>query len=631
MSSESLLQRFALLLWALAVSVFALAQAWAAPAVQRPDLRTGPGGSEAMLSQVALADELALGQNIYRHGLGEGGKPITGLRFGGVEAHGATVACVNCHRRSGLGAVEGTDQVSPVAGRFIFTDDPKAVVSMNFRTIKSFNQRHPALTDQDFAAAVARGQHQTGRELSPIMPRFELSAVELRALQAYLRSLSAAWSPGVDARRLRLATVIAPDVSPERRATFLATMRAIVRQKNGNYTPGQRTMSSAAEMMFRSDRFWELDVWELSGPPAGWGAQLDERMRTSPVFALVSGLGRGEWAPVHEFCERQQTPCWFPSVDSVPASAGKDFYSVYFSAGTTLEADVLASHLREQRLPRGKLVQWHRGDAAARMGALRLTEQLRGAQPALKAETREFTAVDRAALAVQLSTALRDLNPADTLVLWWPSDDLPALPAGAAHAGPTFLSARLAGSQMSSLPLPWRAQARFVYPYQAPEQRHASLFYFESWLKTQKMTLSDEVLQAEVFFAMSYLAETLTDMIDNLHRDYLLERAESMLSLREGLKAADETRELTSVRHNKAPGGAQGAMARLAAQPEVRRTPRPMPGVPAQLAVKREGTSIYPRMSLAQGQRFASKGAYLVKLQDDPDRPVVATTDWIVP
>ena len=456
---KSLLHRVAPVLWAAAVGMAAVAQAGAAPATVRPELRTGPGGSEAMVSQTASADELALGQSIYRQGRGEGGRAITGLRFGGVEAQGAAVACANCHRRSGLGAVEGTDQVSPVAGRFIFTDDPRAVVSMNFRTIKSFNQRHPAFTDKEFAAAVSKGQHQSGRELSPIMPRFELNAVELRALQAYLRTLSAGWSPGVDARQLRLATVITPDVSAERRATFLATIKAIVNQKNGNYTPGRRTMSSAAEMMYRSDRYWELDVWELSGPPAGWAAQLDARMRANPVFALVSGLGRGEWAPVHDFCERMQTPCWFPSVDSAPALAGKDFYSIYFSAGTTLEADVLASHLREQRLPRGRLVQWHRGDAAARMGAQRLVEQLSKALPTLKVATREIVAADRADLAAQTNAALRELNPADTLVLWWPAEDMAALPAAAAHAGPTFLSARLAGTQMSGLPAPWRAQA----------------------------------------------------------------------------------------------------------------------------------------------------------------------------
>ncbi|CAD5373336.1 Cytochrome c domain-containing protein [Rubrivivax sp. A210] len=591
-------------------------------------LRTGPGGSEAMRHATAGADELALGRSIFRHGLGEGGRPIVGLRFGGIEARGAAVACASCHRRSGLGAVEGTDIVPPVAGRFIFTDDPRAVVSMNYRNIKSFNQRHAAFSDEDFEAAVTQGRHLSGRDLSPIMPRFELRPAELQALRAYLRTLSAGWSEGVSATRLRLATVITPDVDPGRKTVFLETLRAAITQKNGNHTPGQRTMSSAAEMLFRSDRFWELDVWELSGPPQTWAAQLDQRMREQPVFALVSGLGAGEWGPVHAFCERAQTPCWFPSVDAPPAAASDDFYSVYFSAGVALEAEVLAQHLGSGPRP-ARVVQLHRGDAAGRAGAEQLRLALAALPKAPPVETREVKPGDAAALA----RALSGLRTNDALMLWWPAADWPALEAVKPPKAALYASARLAGSAPeAAVPAAWQDGLQLLYPYQLPTRRHATLFYFQSWLKTRKIELRDEVMQSEVYFALSYFAETMTDMIDNVHRDYLLERAENMLSLREGQKAEDEARDLTVARHQKGPGGAQGALARMAASaPVAQKMPRPMPGVPAQAAVKREGTTVYPRMSLAQGQRFASKGAYLVRFAPQAQGRIEALTDWIVP
>ena len=40
---------------------------------------------------------------------------------------------------------------------------------------------------------------------------------------------------------------------------------------------------------------------------------------------------------------------------------------------------------------------------------------------------------------------------------------------------------------------------------------------------------------------------------------------------------------------------------------------------------------IYPRLALGPTQRFASKGAYIVRL--DPEKPgqLVAVSDWIVP
>jgi hypothetical protein len=420
--------------------------------------------------------------------------------------------------------------------------------------------------------------------------------------------------------------VITPDVSPERRDVFLKTIQAAVAQKNGNFVPGQRTMN-AAEMLFRSDRFWELEVWELTGEPSTWGAQLDARMQANPVFALVSGLGAGEWGPVHQFCERARTPCWFPSVDAAPMAARKDFYSVYFSAGVSLEADVLASRLSDTGKA-ARVVQLHCGDAAGRAGAQRLGAALGQRKPAKKIATREVKCGD----ASSLRQALADVRSADVLMLWWPGSAITTLQDVAPpKVSAVYASSRLLGSSPEQVPAAWKPELQLLYLYQSPEKRHATLFYFESWLKIRKLTLSDEVLQSEVYFAMSYLAETLTEMIDNLHRDYLLERAENSLSLREGQKAEDEARELITAKYHKHEGGAQAAMERIAAPSTDTRTPRPLPGKVSQLNVKREGTTVYPRLSLAQGQRFASKGAYLMRFGSDPSGILEPASEWIIP
>ncbi len=146
---------------------------------------------------------------------------------------------------------------------------------------------------------------------------------------------------------------------------------------------------------------------------------------------------------------------------------------------------------------------------------------------------------------------------------------------------------------------------------------------------------------------MSYLAETLAEMLDNLHRDYLIERAESMLGQRESAmaKAEEESRAHILGRLQSRQAGAAGAAARQAAaalQSSALAARRGEPALP-----RREATTVYPRLALAQGQRFASKGAYIVRLADVPAQAIadapphprtdatgpafVAETDWIVP
>ena len=96
----------------------------------------------------------------------------------------------------------------------------------------------------------------------------------------------------------------------------------------------------------------------------------------------------------------------------------------------------------------------------------------------------------------------------------------------------------------------------------------------KEWLKTWQLPLVDEVFQTEVFFNLLFLTDLTSQMLDNLYRDYMVERAEDMLSTGSNVSA-------------------------------------------------------YPHLSLARGQRFASKGAYIARFA--PDGKLVADSEWIVP
>jgi hypothetical protein len=572
-------------------------------------------------SVLAVADDpVAVGRRIYMEGILPSGAPLTGLRLGAVRVSGREAACVQCHRRSGMGAVEGDVLVAPITGRYLFSPPDKSqLATMDPRRSKSFNMTHAPYDDATLARAIRTGINVGGRTMNEMMPRYTLDAASLKALTAYLRQLTVDWSPGAGDQVIRLATIVTPGVDPAIRQVVLDMLRTAVLQKNANTVVGgqhggRRHMVSAAELVLGTERKWALDVWELQGAPDTWRAQLEAFYRQAPVFAVLSGLANGTWEPVHDFCEAQQLPCWFPVVDLPPVKAD-DFYSVYFSRGVLLDADVLARHLVRSGQNPGRVVQVHRDDAVGRAAAAELTHALAGS--GVQVDTRAWAVGD----ADSLAKTLADVGSSDTLMLWLRREDLGLLAGLTPPAPVVYFSGQLLAGERG-VPVAWKQQARLVYPYELPQKRALSLAYFHQWLRIKRLPLVDEPLQSKVFFATNFLTDTLVEMLENLHRDYLLERAENMISRREGAKAENEAQSRQILR--------RAARAVMAAQRGDAEPGQALAEEPEMIGM-RQSTTVFPRMGLAPGQRFASKGAYIVKFADTHSDTIVAETDWIVP
>jgi hypothetical protein len=297
-------------------------------------------------------------------------------------------------------------------------------------------------------------------------------------------------------------------------------------------------------------------------------------------------------------------------------------YTIYFSAGVALEAKVLAGRLVApgKGAPR-RVLQLFRDDAAGRAAGTTFGAALAGAN--IKVE--DYVISGDVVAAVR--AALADAGPEDAVMFWFASADVARLDAIPPPTASTYFSAVLGGAERIPLPKSWRASASLVYPYELPKRRAANLAYFNAWINQRHLPLNDEIMQSEVYFAFAFLTDTVAEMLDNLHRDYLLERAESMIGKREGGKAEAEYYSSTQshVRTQ-----AQSADGRISAQPMSAEAP----GLHAlRLAGgsfgKREGTTAFPRLTLGPGQRFASKGAYVARFADDGTLEPVG--GWVVP
>ena len=549
---------------------------------------------------LASDDATRIGREIYVHGRLPSGVPLRATR-GGEALEGRAAACIQCHRGSGLGQVEGEFAAPPVSGKALFGPARSVIVTMDRVRGKAMNVSHEPYSQSDFANLVRGGTRPDGRALHELMPRYALDEASLASLAAYLRTLSDAWSPGAFRDRVRFATVITPEVSAKRRKAFLDTLRAAVARKNANTMPGKRHMVSAAEFAMVTERKWELDVWELEGAPETWAAQLDARYASAPVFAVLSGLSESDWTPVHGFCERERVPCWFPSVRTLPDVAGDGAFGLYFHAGVSLEAGLLARHFLEQAQNDRplRIVQMFEPGVAGRLAADAFRKAVAQSGILLEDRVLQGNAADA------LHTLSGSLRPRDALLLWMGSDALTALARVPAPASPVYFSALMSGSDGVSVPMAWRQRASVVYPYELPSRRANNLAYFRRWLAQSGVPLADEALQSEVYFSVTYLADTLSEMLDNLHRDYLVERAETMLSRRESRKAEDQARDSQMLRRfaPRAPAGGAAPGS-------------PGTAVHAASAVlgSSEGTTIYPALGLGPGQRFASKGGYVIGL-----------------
>src|SRR5579862_2982788 len=275
-------------------------------------------GTGAWAAEVGTTHD---GESIYRRGVLASGAALEGTRpRGGVGLKGVPAACVNCHRRSGLGATEGVVTIPPITGEYLFHARGATAQEPVLHYVENMHGNRDPYTDATLARAIREGLDSQGRPLNDLMPRFALADEDMAALIEYLKALGARGAPGVTPTQLHFATIVTPEADPVRRRGMLDVLAQYVTDKNAfPFGPSPQMRASGktmfAKSMYVANRHWQVHVWELTGPVSSWRTQLDQDFARDPVMAVLSGVGGRHWGPVHDFCEQQQVPCLFPNVE----------------------------------------------------------------------------------------------------------------------------------------------------------------------------------------------------------------------------------------------------------------------------------------------------------------------------
>jgi hypothetical protein len=126
------------------------------------------------------------------------------------------------------------------------------------------------------------------------------------------------------------------------------------------------------------------------------------------------------------------------------------------------------------------------------------------------------------------------------------------------------------------LPDAWLARARMLHPFELPPGRALQMARIKAWLRARGIPLTDERAQANAFFAASVAGDAIYHLGRNFSRDYLIERIEHMTS--------------SSL-----------------------------------------FTSVYPHLSLGPGQRYASRGGYVLGFAPGGQSDPAPFGGWLVP
>jgi ABC-type branched-subunit amino acid transport system substrate-binding protein len=413
------------------------------------------------------------------------------------------------------------------------------------------------------------------------MPRYLLGSEDLKLLISYLKTVSAEYSPGVTDTSLRFATVITDDVSPEDRKAMLDPLQNFVGIKNGQVkffkTPaGSRSRLMAENMMPSRElalRTLSLTPWVLKGKPDTWRSQLEEYYRKEPVFALIGGITTSEWRPIHQFCEENRIPCLFPATD-FPVISQSDWYTLYLSKGYYQEGEGAARYLNrlDEKLSGKGIVQIVRDSREGKALAS-------GFQDTWLESGHEAPVTITVKPGDDINEAVEQMltrGKSAAVIIWDGAAVLPTLEILAKSENKPdmlLLSSSYLGKSFWTLKENVRDFTYLTYPYRLPQLTKEKVVSSSPSMAKKVFPAETGTIANQTYSIIEILSMALMNMSGNYYRDNFLDVIGMIMD---------------------------------------------------------QEVPLYERLSFGPGQRYASKGCYIVQLAKGEKREIIKKSDWVI-
>lgn len=542
--------------------------------------------------ELTSPEKLALGERMYRKGISPSGKPMQAIVAADVPVDGQMFTCVNCHQRSGLGSVEGSVITWPTNGKELFVPRRRTgawhaakqdkgpgskerwTLPMQYRAADA----RPAYTYESLTKVLREGIDPAGRTLSRSMPRYKINDSDMEVLINYLKNLSNKYDPGVDENRIRFATVITEGVSDADKQAMLSVLQSHIDIHNTQTRPHQRRAQSGPfykTEKYGAYRLFELEVWELTGPRDSWTRQLEAYYNSNPIFAMLGGIASGSWAPIHNFCEQQEIPCIFP-VTEQPVVTDSAWYTLYISKGSYQEGETAANYSLPLavNIANPRIVQLYRTGSGGELPAQAYRHRL-----STSAVTLDKLIGTDEALTDKLLQSLLLSERADILLLWLDESDTKKVTSWLTKQSqnPEYIIASwsLLKGNVSVIPERLRDKVYITYPRDLPANNTQYISVLKRWLKVNNIKESNLDIQSQMYFLGWMLPGAISNMRSEFYRDYFMESFDMMRD-------------------------------------------------------QDYAIAVFPRLTFGPGQRYASKGCYMVQLGNGEQPELLKKSEWVI-